>query len=479
MNPLSLPTAHDSRGGLWNFVLVLTAILLFVWQVPGTIGLRYGLLIILLILGVILNFRRQPRSVYLAHTVAPIIWLLLLTGWIALVIILWGVEPSLSWAEFRGQWLVSLGAGLIGILLARAALNESSDRVMTLIAVIFWTLLIQVLLHDVLDVLYALSTGEVPFRQAPVLYLPEISKALWQGQPFTAGFTGQSGDKFSYVNNTLAALVVAELVQRIMLKQRWLPIGWPVLVLSLAAVLACTYLLQFRNGNVGLLLLIGFAILMVLIRKARRWPLWKILSAAAVLLALLVSFGGALYKSDARWQTLMETAPIAWDTQTHQAWRKVSPYPELPNGQQVDASNYDRLAWAKEGAILILDHPLGAGYNRNAFGDCIDLKYAMNGAYRGGHSHSGLIDFAIANGIPGLLLWLSFLGALFYAGWCAFMRGKIAPGLALMFIVSGFFSRSIVDSNIRDHMLQQFMFLVMLFAFSLPGSQKTDAVQDD
>ena len=476
--PLHKSTTATKRS-LWQFAFALTSILLFIWQVPGTIAVRYTLLAVLLPVSLMLCLWRCSENPQRIGSPAPLIWLLLLTGWVVLVIALWGVEPSLSWKEFRGQWLTSLGAGLAGALLARAALAESNQRAMTLITVVFWSLLAQVLLHDALDLAYWLATGGIPFRQAPVFYLPEISKALWEGRSMAEGFIGQSGDKFSYVNNTLSALVVAELVQRIVLKRRWLPIGWPVLLLSLAAVLACTYLLQFRNGNVGLLLLIGFATFMVLVRKAQHWSLWKLALVVGLVVVLLTSFGGALYKSDARWQTLAETAPIAWDTKTHQAWRRVAPYPELPNGQQVDASNYERVAWAKEGGVLILEHPLGTGYNRNAFGDGIDRKYEMNGVYRGGHSHSGLVDFGIANGIPGLLLWLSFLGALFYTGWVAFMRGQIAPALTLMFIVSGFLSRSIVDSNLRDHMLQQFMFLAMLFAFSLPRSVKTEGELDD
>lgn len=456
------------QSWLWTSAFALVFLLLAVWQMPGTIGLRYLFLSVLFLTGVALNFRQRRIQVLTVAMRAPIIWLALLTAWILWVMNIWSVEPGLSWKEFRGQWLTALGAGLVGVLLARAALADSSQCVSRLIAIVFWGLFAQVLLHDVLDFIYWLSTGQIPFRQAPVLYLSEIVRGLWQSHSITAGFTGQNGDKFSYVNNTLLVFVVAELVQRIMLKKRWLPISWPVLLLSLLSVLACTYLLQFRNGNAGLLLLISFALFMVLVRKARNWPIWRLSSVVVVAFGGFLLFGGLLYKSDARWQTLVETAPIAWDTQTHQAWRQMSPYPLLANGQPVNPSNYDRIAWIKEGATLIQEYPLGTGYSRSAFGDGIDRKYGMNGSYRGGHAHSGLIDFGIANGVPGLVLWLGFLAVLFYAGWSAFMRGQIAPGLVLMFIVSGFFSRSIVDSNIRDHMLQQFMFVTMLLVVALP-----------
>lgn len=462
------------QSRLWVCALGVVFLLLCVWQTPGTIALRHSLLALLLPLSLMLFFSRQASPIPKPPmNRMPWIVLATLTGWIILVVVLWGAEPNLSWQEFRGQWLSALAAGLIGTLLARAARTDSPQRLMALVMTVFWALLFQVVLHHALNAWYWISTGDIPFRQAPVLYLPGIIQGLWEGRSVVQGFSGESVDKFSYVNNTLGAMVVAELMQRIMIRKRWLNIGWPLLLLSLIAVLGCTYLLKLRNGNVGLLLLFGFAIFTVLIHKARHWSIWRFGLITGFVLVVLLSFGSVLYKSDPRWQTMVETIPIAWDTHTHQAWRKVAPYPELANGQLVDKSNYERLAWAKEGAILIQEHPLGTGYNRNAFGDGIDRKYEMQGAYRGGHSHSGLIDFTIANGLPGLLLWLVFLGVLFSAGWAAFMRGQVGPSLTLMFIVSGFLSRSIVDSNLRDHVLQQFMLLAMIFACSLPLSEKS------
>lgn len=470
---------HNSKRAdlIYISAPALVFLLLSVWQIPGTIALRNGLIGLLLVLAVDLSILSQRGLGELVKQPATIC-LLLLTGWFFLSLN-WAVEPTLSFKELRGQWLVAMLCGLAGGLLAMNFGKPSDSKAGKLVQIVFWALLVQVLLHDTLDIAYLLATGKMPFRQAPVLYLPEIFKSLWEGRSVSGEFIGQSGDKFSYVNNTLAALVVAELIQRILLRKIWLPIGWPCLIVSLVAVVACTYFLQFRNGNVGLLLLIGFATFMVLVRKARVWSIVKLTSVVALIVVLLVSFSVALYRSDARWQTFIETAPIAWDTETYQAWRKVEPYPKLPSGQQVDASNYERLAWMREGIVLILDNPLGAGYNRNAFGDGVDRKYEMHGSYRGGHSHSGLVDFGIANGIPGLLLWLLFLGVLFYNGWVSFVRGQIAPALTLMFIVSGFLSRSVVDSNIRDHMLQQFIFLAMLLAFSLPDPEKKTGELDD
>ena len=98
----------------------------------------------------------------------------------------------------------------------------------------------------------------------------------------------------------------------------------------------------------------------------------------------------------------------------------------------------------------------------------------MNGALRGGHSHSGIVDFFIANGVPGLLLWFAFLLSITVLGWKTFAGANMALGLMLIFLISGFFSRSLVDSNIRDHVFQQFLFMAGIFATLCAGTIQSE-----
>lgn len=452
------------KPSLWIGAQLTVFLLLIIWQIPGTIGLRYALLGLLLPMSMALCFWKSQSSSRLNVRKAPLFWLILLTGWIMVVIGLWGVDTALSWKEFRGQWLSALCAGLIGGFLAGAALRDSWSRIQSLIMTVFWVLFVQVLLHDLLGAVYWATTGEMPFRQAPVLYLPDLVGALTQGKPWLDTFSGHSPDKFSYVNNTLAALLVAEVSQRLLCKNRWLACSTATLVLGFAAMLLCSYWLQMRNGNVGLLLLLVLASLMLAIRMFQRiGPIPVIVGALGVMIGLS-ALGYVMLRSDARWQKLVQTIPVALDTETHRVWLlRDNNYPLMADGETVDISAYERLAWGKEGVKLIADNPMGTGYNRNAFGDGVDRKYEQQGKARGGHAHSGVVDFAIANGIVGLGLWLCFLVSIFYAGWQAFRGNQVALGLTIMFLVSGFAGRSIVDSNIRDHVLQQFLFMVTMF----------------
>jgi O-antigen ligase len=165
--------------------------------------------------------------------------------------------------------------------------------------------------------------------------------------------------------------------------------------------------------------------------------------------------------SDPRWRSFQETIPIALDTRTHKAWLDVEKYPlpRLSNGRPVRESNYLRIAWLKEGSLLVLEHPLGVGFGREAFEVGLRQKYGEGRGY----THSGILDLAIGAGIPGAVLWLGFLGTLFLAAW---RRSASGPhgyhSLLLVFLVADFGSRMFIDSIIRDHMLQQFLFLVGL-----------------
>lgn len=469
---------QNVRPWVWTMSLGLAALLLFTWPIPRTIAVRNSLSAILLLVVLVatwqMRLQTEPR---LSALRLPLAIFGLLTGWIILVIAGWAAEPALSWRELWAQWMQPALCGLAGCLLARLAVARGASGTQALLKMIFYTLFLQVLLHDVLDAAYLLATGEPPFRQAPVLYLPIFFKTFQEGGIWTQAFIGQYFEKFSFVNNTFAAILIAEILQRTIEKRRWLDLPNWLLGLSLVLVLLCSYWLRVRNGNLGLVFLIIVAGLMTLVRIRHRFKLRNLLLALTIAGVSVMGIGAAFWKSDSRWQSFAETIPIALDTETHKAWlsRSIAPYPRLSNGAEVDPSNYERLAWIKEGLKLGWENPLGTGLNRNAFFDGLDRKHQMNGTIRGGHSHSGVVDFFIANGLPGLLLWFAFQLSLTILGWRTFSGANMALGLMLIFLISGFFSRSLVDSNIRDHVLQQFLFMVAMFATlcaaAIPGSQ--------
>lgn len=401
-----------------------------------------------------------------------------LTVWL-LIGCVFGAVPSLSFREFWGQWGMSIIFGALGASLGFLAFEPS--RVRQLLFVIVGSMAAQVVLHDVLDIWATIASGHVPFRAAPLLNARE---AFLTGSPpwgINKFMIGGHGDLFSYVNNALAGFVIAELTQRILLRRPWLPLSTPIILGLLVAVLLCSYFLQYRNGNIGLLVLLLTSTLFLLVKVRHRIGAAKTIVGLGGLVIGVALIATVMIHSDPRWKRFSESAMVAVQTDASTSWITHETPPEIPSGGPAELSAYERIAWIYEGVKLIKENPLGTGYNRNAWGDTLYSNFLKKGLdYKtlpGSHSHSGIIDFTIAAGVPGLAMWILLMGCLVLNGIRAFNQGNIAPGLVLIFVVTGFFGRSLVDSNMRDHMLQQFFFLagllLVLAKQSMPANQKS------
>lgn len=394
-----------------------------------------------------------------------------LTAWILLVVTAWGDRPALSFREFVGHWGLPLLCGFIGLKIATIASTYSwtPERLATLIAS---GLLFGIVLSNVFSLIYGFSIGQIPFRQAPTMYLPDMFYAIKNGKSLLTVFNGSTLQQLSYTNNILAALLAAEVVQRVLDKRRFLVFSNGVLAFAIAMVLICSYFLSLRNGNAGLLALITFSSIFVLIKLGKNLSIRRVVSLVLTVCVVIGVLGVLAYRSDPRWQRFVETVPLAWNPETSTEWTKPGhDYlgMKLKDGREMDGSAYERLAFAKAGMLLVMDHPFGTGFHRNAFSYGVDEKYHMNGTKPAMHAHSGVIDFSIANGVPGILLWFIFLWALFVAGWRGFRASEsdpsvnIAPSLMLVFLVSEFATRGFVDSVFQGYEIEQFMFLSAIF----------------
>lgn len=459
---MTIQTSDIKRSGAYGlfFAYALAFLVLIVWPMPGTIAVRHSALALLLLTvfaGLVSNWRESthvcppkiPRTIYLV-----------LTAWICLVILLWGQEPALSWSEFVPQWIVPTLVALIGWGLVRWSYIYNKQQ--SLIKMVFFSMFAGVVIQDLMGALYFLETGVQPFRQASVLYIPR----LVEGVPFLQAFQGDFGERFSFVNNTFAAFVLAEIGQRLLTRKRWLHVPNWVLSLSLLAVILCSYWLNFRNGNIGLLSLLGFFGVLLIFAHRARFRVWQKFLLVGFLCVLLAGLAVVFVKSDPRWKTFIETAQIVVSGDATNAWvdgRDIAIYPRLSDGNPVEGSAYLRMSWIKEGLKMSLRYPMGTGFSRSAFFDTLDREFQRNGEIRGGHAHSGMIDFLVANGIPGAALWVAFLASCAWVGWGMVRQGNVAQGLTVVFLVAGFFNRSLLDSNIRDNVLQQFLFLLTIY----------------
>ena len=279
----------------------------------------------------------------------------------------------------------------------------------------------------------------------------------------------------SYVANILISMLFVEFIYRLNKKKRILPIGSFWLILILFLCILTTLVSGMRFGSISLVIMSLSAIVLLIIDNQNFNKINGFISIFLLILCTLPLIYNA--KNDVRWQSLLETIPIAINTESNLYWRDAENPPLLSNGNEVDHSNYMRIAWAIKGVEYIQKDLFGIGYGRNVFGHAIQ-KYEKGFEFlRGNHSHSGIIDFTIGVGVIGLFLWLFFVGRIIIASVWIFISSGNYFSLMSLFITSGFFIRSIVDSNMRDHMFKQF-FLILGISLALAALENNKKINE-
>lgn len=420
------------------------ALLIFVLPIPGTIALRNSLLLLLLVLTGGLWFRtRGALSISGTAIRSLAAWLAILTGWIVIQAVLISDETPWALKEMTSQWLPAL---LVAVVAAFAVILASSNgvvraRLLGIIALLFVGQAVFCLLATFPEYL---ANGAFP-----------QSKTSW-----TAGKL-----EISYWNNIALAFLAVDLLSRWRYRHPMTNLSTGFVVGSVLLILLANLAFGARNGIIGSCILLVSLTLLIVWHERNRVGLARTLGFVLIAGGLIGAMAWGSIKLDPRWATFTETAKIAWNVKDHQTWLHPDdmPLPELSSGVPVEASAYMRIAWISVGLDVIRDYPLGVGYGRNAFGHALRKTQAT----RLGHAHSGLVDWTIGTGIPGLILWLGFTGALIWLGLRRYFQRHDPVGLILAFVAGGFLGRMLLDSINRDHMLMVF-FMIIAVLISLP-----------
>ncbi|WP_038089385.1 hypothetical protein [Acidihalobacter prosperus] len=440
---MTTTTLHDERLSSRPYVLtglaVLTAVM-FIWPIQGTIALRNALLFFALI-WVVVGMRRLPSDVRWSIGVPRVVWWIfgLLTAWMLIQVMGWALAPEKVLNEIRGRWLLNVIVFFIGVSAARLL----PDHRQTLLRLLFAVLAVNVWFIVAVDLVHWMQHGTLMRRFGGL-----------EGTNFLE-VTG-SPDKANYLTNMYLALLFAEVIMKRLGREGALGLGYPAIGLLFAGGLFSSYIEDMRNGTVllGLMTVLSIGVLISQSPPARR----RREIAVALLVGVVgIGFVGYTLSHQQRWKTLLATVPIALDTTHNREWL-TGGLPKFPDGQVVNVSNYQRIAWAKEGLHVIWRYPLGVGFQGQAFGYGVDAIYHTDLA-RGNHSHSGIIDFTDGVGLPGLALWLIFITTLFRSAWRGLATHRVAAAAALGMVVFDYFTRSLVDSIMRDHMWEMFMFM--------------------
>jgi len=434
-----------------NIVITyIITFLSFILPIPHTIGVR-NVLAGLLTLLVIIQFIRNKQKIDFSYLKKPFMLLLLLSLWIIVNAFFISIFPHTSQREIVGQWLVPMiylfDFAMIGFLF-------NKDEIQKLFNYIFVALLIHVLYVDAIELKYYLYHHSVLTR------IPGLE---------------EGSDKSNYLTNIVLSFLAAEIIYRIRTKHNILYFNNINLGIILLFTILSSAFEGMRNGVVAILFL-GVSTLFFSLYKNENVSKKIKYFISIFIIGLFVLPAYYNFTHDSRWKTLKETIPIALQTQKYKHWlypKKIA-LPKLPDGSRASASNYERVAWAYEGLKIIFENPLGVGWGRNAFGHAIQKKYNLKKRTLG-HSHSGIIDFTIALGWPGLILWLLFILYMLKISIKYAIKEYNFFAILMFFNVTGFVTRWLVDSNMRDHM---FLMFIMIVGITYTGILKLKVINE-
>ena len=421
-----------------NLILSLFALLIFVLSIPGTMALRNVLAVFLLISLLFIWYKNKKNTRSLSEKgFKNIVFILLFISiYILIHSMYFSHEPSWSLGEFKSHWLYPMLYFIMGILLASISQNKKYFNKETLITFLFYGLFLHILYID-LSALEDFIRSDIIVRRYGGL---SVSVA-------TA----------SYLTNILFALTASEILYRFLKKDRVIKVS----NIGLAAVfLLCILSAMIEASRFGIILsiLILFIAILLFIKKSEVSRALKL--AYPIFFISLISIP-LIYSlnTDPRWSLIGDTIEIVLEGGNSKHWLDPEAGPlRVPSGEPV-SSGYLRMAWFITGIEYILKDPVGIGYGRNSFGHAIEIN-ENNSNFRGGHSHGSIIDFTIGTGIVGIIAWMFFIFKVFQYASIKYNKSCSYYSILTLLIVSDFFIRSFVDSNMRDHMFQEFMLIL-------------------
>lgn len=440
-----------------NFLKIIIlsnfALLIFILSIPGTIALR-NTLAVLLIITLALSWLKNKISMkplFNNKSFRSIILILLIQS-IYILIHSFFIADEAHWSlsQYRTQWIYPMIYFTIGIFLASHAFFDKVFKKETLINIIFFTLFAHILFIDLIAIHEYLISGNLLTRYG--------------------GLT-ESAVLANYITNILNSIIIVELIYRYRTRSHVINVNLFFLLIIFILCIFSSIIEGMRFGVISLFFM-GLAAGFFFIAINKKISL-KVKYFFALSLLIFCSLPLILNSmNDSRWLSLVETFPIAMDTESNLYWQgDESNIPTLSDGKEVSHSNYMRIAWAVKGIEYISKDIFGIGYGKNAFGHAMEKYDGVNSA-RGYHSHSSIIDFTIGVGLFGLLLWCIFIGKVLHSCAKIFLNSEDYFSLLTIFITSGFFFRSLLDGNMRDHMFKQF-FLLLGVSLMLTLYEKT------
>lgn len=388
-------------GWVELYLILLNAILLGIWLLPGTIALRNILLILMCPISIIYcweKIKNNNARIKLANWL-PIIGIMAMFCWVLIHYFWLSKFPDLQLHELKTTWLRSLLATIIGFSVGLSVCSRP-NRIFLLWNVLLFSfiyLFCQFFIRD-------FSSNSGIFHVYKDLLYPGKIAGVTAGVILIAGISGAVIDRYESIgaNSKYCAGLLF--------------LGSYVLVLY-----CFVYIFNARNG-VGIVVIetLFFIIYILLVMLSRRLlvkgrvdkvnsNLSQRLTSIMLGIALLMAISFFLIQHVKYNQDLLninKDISIAIQIEKFENWKnpQLHGYPLNEDGQVVRHNTYERVSWLIAGLkIFIPENPFGLGLLKEPFGALMRLKYpGQVGDITS--THSGWVDIALSFGLPGIAI---------------------------------------------------------------------------
>lgn len=433
-----------TENKLAYIITILFASLLFIYPIPHTISIRYIIIMLLFLLSIYFKLHYTSNDLSFKKTYLFIPSILFVT------LILWSIFVALfshysheALNQIRSQLVMPI---LIGFITYVMASHEhklfTKKRILT---IVFFAIFIHVAYSNLESIKYFLEHKKILTRSPAMIGL----------------------DRLNFVTSFLLAILATEVFSRINKYKHYLPFdNLMIFFITIFVYYGFLVIQAKRLGITSILFLFGSITILTILENKEKFKINKKMFFLLFIFVIMI-IGGSLrttLKNDKRWNTLIETFPIAINTEKYSAWRgEEIPelLPKLSNGEAVSGSNYMRVAWITKSIKLIIENPFGYGYSKIAFRNILREKYP-NEEIKVLQAHSGMADLGLSSGVVGMLLWIATVGYIIIVSVKNFYMHKSYFALLSFFICTGFSSRMFVDSIFRDQNLQQLIVILVL-----------------
>lgn len=425
-------------------ILFLTSILITVWAIPHTIGLRYITSLVLIGLMILVKpnlagfLKKQPI-------------LIILNLYLFIHIFFISDDFSLSIKSFNQEWLKFLIFNLLGASLG-IYLSKSNPKDLFL-----WlgaAFSIPLLFHIFLFLLKSVRENSIPFG--------------YSGLSISHGDLGYTALQASIF---LSIYIFSEKVYS--LKKF---AGSTLLLFCFLS----PYLAQSRGGLIFVFLSTLFVTTIFFLSQNKFFkPKTVIISLIITVLICILSVKVISMSLSEKWLNIDQKIEVGLignpilimcngteDIYSDLHEKKVPITPQLVEIiNDVNAGTASRVTVARAGLQLLFENPMGLYGSKNAYQLAISSK--CEPAIKMSNTHNGWLDLALAIGLPGLVIFLLLYFNYFWVGVKAF-RNKdphlMMFGIGILATSVIWVFRGFLDATSRDQMLEMQSFCLAFFA---------------